>query len=68
MDISQGIMVLGDHVECGFNISDQNVTVLDLNPELSLQGLVDLNRCIDISKTTLVAPVGIERNRHSLSQ
>ena len=68
MDISQGIMVLGDHVECGFNVSDQNITVLDFNPELPLQGFVDLNRCIDISKTTLVAPVGIEGNRHSLSQ
>lgn len=53
-------MMLGDHVVGGFNVSDQNVAVLDIDTELLLQGLVHMDGCLNISITALVAPVSCE--------
>lgn len=59
-------MVLGDHIVSALDIGDQDVPVLDLNAELLLQRLMHLDGSIDIGIPSLVAPVGVERDRHAL--
>jgi len=59
-------MVLGNNIVCHLNIRDQNMPISDLNPELSLDGLMDMNAGLDIDKASLVTPVGVEWDGHSL--
>jgi hypothetical protein len=59
-------MVLGDDIEGRFNVSDQNVAVLHLDSELFLKGLVHMDGCLDIGKSSLVPPVSVEGNGNSL--
>lgn len=59
-------MVLGDHIVSALNVGDQNVPVLDLDAELLLQSFVHLDGSIDIGIASLVAPMGVEGDGHTL--
>lgn len=59
-------MVLGDYIVSALDIGDQDVPVLHLNAELLLQSLMHLDGSIDIGIPSLVAPVGVEGDRHAL--
>jgi hypothetical protein len=60
-------MVLGDYIVGRLDISYQNVPVLHVNTELLLQSLMHLDRCFNVGVSSLIAPVGVERNRNSLN-
>ncbi len=59
-------MMLGNYIESSLNISDQYITVFHLNSELFLQGLVHMDWCLDICRSSLISPVSSEWNRNSL--
>ncbi len=52
--------MLHDNVEGLLDVWDQNVSVLDVNAELSFDGLVDLNGGFDVNVSALISPVGHE--------
>lgn len=60
-------MVLRDHIEGALHVSDEDVAVLHLDAELLLQGLVHVDRGLDVCEPALVAPVRVEGNRDALS-
>lgn len=67
MDRSYGIMVLCDHIECAFDISNEDVAVLHLDPELLFKCLVDVDGGFDVCESSLIAPVCVEGNGNALS-
>lgn len=63
---SNSIMVLSNNKVSCLNISDENVSVLDVNAEFLLKGFMDLDGSININIASLVVPVGVEGYRHAL--
>ena len=61
-------MALSDNIVGCFDVRYQYMPVFDINSEFSLQSLVNMDAGIDINVTSLVSPVSIEGNWHSLSQ
>lgn len=61
-------MVLGDYIEGSLDVSDEDVPVADVDPELVLEGLVDVDAGFDVEEAALVSPVRVEGDRHSLSE
>ena len=57
---SNSIMMLSDNIVSCFNISDENISVLDINAEFSFDGFMDLDSSIDINIASLILPVGVE--------
>lgn len=53
-------MMLSDNIVSCFNISDENISVLDINAEFSFDGFMDLDSSIDINIASLILPVGVE--------
>lgn len=60
-------MVLSDDVESHLDVGNEHVLVLYVDTELVLQGLVDVYAGVDVDVATLVTPVGVEGNGHSLN-
>ena len=63
---SNSIMVLSNNKVSCLHISDENVSVLDVNAEFLLKCFMDLDGSININIASLVVPVGVEGNRHAL--
>ena len=61
-------MALANNVVGSLDIGNQHVSVLDIDPEFSLQGFVDMHAGFDVDVATFVSPVRVEGNGHSLSQ
>ena len=57
-------MVLGDYKERGFDIADQHLPVLNLDPELALNGVVDVHTGPNITAPVGVSEVGVEGYGH----
>lgn len=60
-------MVLGHDIEGCLNIGDKHMSVFDIDPEFSLQGLVDVHAGLDVDVPSFISPVGVERHGHSLN-
>jgi hypothetical protein len=61
-------VVLGNDVEGSLDVPDQHVPVADVDPELVLEGLMNVDTGFDVQETALVSPVRVEGDGHSLSQ
>lgn len=66
--LSQRIVMLSNNVEGSLNVRNQNMSVPYFNTEFSLNRLVNVNAGLDIDEASLISPVSIERNGHSLNE
>lgn len=60
-------MVLSDDIVSSLNVWYQNMSISDLNPELPLNSFMNMNTCLDIDVSSLIAPMSIERDRYALA-
>ena len=59
--------MLCDDIVGHLNVTYQNMSVSDVDSELSLQSLMDMDACIDVDEATFVSPVGVETYGDSLT-
>ena len=55
-----------DNVEGGLHVRDEDLSVLDLDAELSLEGVVDVDRSRDVGVAVLISEVRLEGDRNRL--
>lgn len=66
-ECSYRIMMLHDDLEGGFDIGDEDVSVFDVDAELSFDGFVDLDGGFNVDVSSFVSPVGHEGDGDSLA-
>lgn len=63
---SKRFVVLGNDIESSFHIGNENVTILDVDTEFSFNSFMDVNASFDVNESSLVTPVGVERDWYAL--
>lgn len=65
--LSDRIVVLVDDVEGCLHVGDEDLAILDFDPEFPFECVMDVNAGFDIGAPALVAPVRLEADGHSLA-
>ena len=59
-------MMLGNDVVGGLNIGNEQVSIFDIDAELSLECLVDVDTGLNVDVASFISPVGVERDGDAL--
>ena len=59
-------MMLGNDVVGGLNIGNEQVSIFDIDAELSLECLVDVDAGLNVDVASFISPVGVERDWDAL--
>ena len=55
-----------DEVEAVLNALEEDLSVVDIDVELALEGVVDKDAGLDVNGVILAVPVGLEGNWHAV--
>lgn len=64
---SKRVVALIHYMECCLDVRNKDAAVTNLNPKLLLDGLMHVNAGLNVDHPTLIAPVGIEGDGHTLN-
>ena len=66
IELSDGGMHGHDEVEAVLNALEENLAIVDIDVELSLEGIMDEDAGLDVDVVILRVPVRLESHRHTI--